>query len=150
MTIEAPLSRYKKQNLLIFIVVLLGLAGWFWYDGHYNETFKEKHTVNGQPDSTLSFNQKVPPYMAAAAALIVYFFIIRSKKIVADDASLAVNGKTIAFDAIEKINKTHFDTKGFALITYKDAQGQSCELKLSDRSYDNLPILLDYIITKIS
>jgi len=151
MTIEAPLSRYKKQNLMIFIVVLLGLAGWFYYDGHHNADFIEKHTVNGQPDSTLAFNQKAPPYMVGvAAALIVYFVMIRNKKVVADDASLMANGKTISLNAIEKINKTHFDAKGYVVITYKDAQGQSCELKLSDRTYDNLPAVLDHIVAKIS
>jgi hypothetical protein len=151
MTIEAPLSRYKKQNLLIFIVVLLGLAGWFYYDGHYNTAFIEKHTVNGQPDSTLSFNKKAPPFMAALAiAIAVYFVAVRNKKVVADESSLVAEGKTVAFSAIEKINKTHFDTKGYVVITYKDAQGKSCELKLSDRTYDNLLTLLDHVIAKIS
>lgn len=151
MTIEAPLSRYKKQNLLIFIVVLLGLAGWFYYDGHHSASFIEKHTVNNQPDSTLVFNQTAPPYMVGlAVALIAYFVVIRNKKVIADESSLVVNGKTVAFSAMEKINKTHFDTKGYVLITYKDAQGQSCDLKLSDRTYDNLPAVLDHIVAKIS
>ena len=151
MTIEAPLSRYKKQNLLIFIVVLLGLAGWFYYDGHYNTSFIEKHTVNDQPNSTLAFNQKAPPYMVGlAVVLAVYFVVIRDKKVIADDTSLFANGKTIAFSSIEKINKTHFDAKGYVLITYKDAKGQSCDLKLSDRTYDNLPAVLDHIVAKIS
>ena len=156
MTIEAPLSRYKKQNLLIAFVVLVGLGVWFYYDAHYNESFIEKHTVvdeegNKHPNSTLAFNQKAPPYMFVGAALTaVYFFIIRSKKVIADETGLKANGKTIDYSAIEMINKTHFDNKGYFIVGYKDQQGNRCELKLRDSTYDNLKTVLDHLVAKIS
>lgn len=151
MTIEAPLSRYKKQNLLIAIAVLIGLGVWFYYDGHYQTSFIEKHTVDGKPDSTLMFNQKSPPFFILGGVLVgVYFFVVRNKKVVADESGLKASGKTIEYGAIEKINKTYFDRKGFFVVTYKDPQGRSCDLKLSDRTYDNLPAVLDHLIAKIS
>ena len=57
MTIEAPLSRYKKQNLIIVIAALFGFGIWFYYDSHYDKNFIEKHTVvdeqwQKQPNST--------------------------------------------------------------------------------------------------
>lgn len=156
MTIEAPLSRYKKQNLLIAFVVLIGLGVWFYYDSHYNESFIEKNTIvdedgGERPNSTLAFNQKAPPYMFVGAALVaVYFFVIRGKKVIADETALKANGKTIDYSAIEMINKTHFDNKGYFIIGYKDAQGNSCEMKLRDRMYDNLKTVLDHLVAKIS
>jgi hypothetical protein len=75
MTIEAPLSRYKKQNLLLFTAVLIGLGIWFYYDGHYNEKLLEKHTVDGKPDSTLLFNQKSPPFLILGGVRLPFIFL---------------------------------------------------------------------------
>ena len=156
MTIEAPLSRYKKQNLMIAMAALFGLGIWFYYDGHYNTKFIEKHMevdAQGQerPNATLLFNQKAPPFMfAGGVAVVVYFFVIRNKKVVADELALNANGKTVEYTAIEKIDKTHFEKKGFFVVTYNNAQGCRCDLKLNDRTYDNLPAVLDHVVAKIS
>jgi hypothetical protein len=151
MTIEAPLSRYKKQNMMIAIAVLAGLAIWFYYDGHYKTSFIEEHTIDGKPDHTLLINQKSPPFLLLGAAVVgAYFFAVRNKKVVADEAGLKAKGKSIEYGSIEKITKTYFESKGFFVVTYKDPQGRSCDLKLSDRTYDNLPAVLDHLIAKIS
>ena len=60
MSIEAPLSKYRKHNLLLIAIMLAAAAVWFWYDGRYSQNFITKHTVNGVPDSTLNFNLKSP------------------------------------------------------------------------------------------
>jgi len=150
MAIEAPLSRYKKQNMLILTAILIGVGLWFAYDGYKNQSFIEKHTVNGVPDSILEFNRKAPPFMIGAGVLLgIYFVIVKGKKIMADENELVSGSTTIPYDAIEKINKTHFDKKGFFTITYTE-NGQSKELTLKDRTYDNLPAVLDHIVSKIS
>ncbi|MHC5146185.1 MAG: hypothetical protein ACYSOK_03665 [Planctomycetota bacterium] len=150
MAIEAPLSKYKKNNILIIAALLIGVGLWFGYDGHYNQKFIDKHTVEGVADSTLNFNQKAPPFMIGAGVLLgIYFVMVKGKKLIADDAQLINGSTTIAYDAIEKINKTNFDSKGFFVITYSE-NGQNKELKLSDRTYDNLPAVLDHIVLKIS
>ncbi|MHC4373524.1 MAG: hypothetical protein ACYTEM_04880 [Planctomycetota bacterium] len=150
MAIEAPLSKYKKNNTLIIAAILIGVGAWFAYDGYKNPDFIKKHTVEGVADSTLIFNRKAPPFMIAAGILLgIYFVIVKDKKIIADENELTCGKVKIAYDAIEKINKTHFDKKGFFIVTYSQ-DGQNKELKLSDRTYDNLGQILDQIVSKIS
>lgn len=151
MAIEAPLSSYKKKNLLLIAVVLIGIGLWFAYDGYKNEKFIEKHTQeDGTPDSTLNFNRKSPPFLIGAGILLgAYFFVVKGKKVSADESSFQIGKQTIAYDSIESINKTHFDSKGYFIITYTE-NGQTKELKVSDRTYDNLPAVLDHIVAKIS
>lgn len=150
MAIEAPLSNYKKKNILIVAAILIGVGGWFAYDGYKNPDFIKKHTVDGVADSTLNFNRKAPPFMISAGILLgIYFVAIKGKKIVADESDLICGKVKVAYDAIEKINKTHFDKKGFFIVTYSQ-DGQNKELKLSDRTYDNLGAVLDQVVSKIS
>ena len=152
MTLEAPLSRYKKQNLKIAIAVMIGLAIWCIYDGHYNDKFIQSHKdEDGNPKGWLVVNRIAPPYLfAGAIATSVYFFMIRNKIVTADETGLTANGKTIEYKDIELINKTYFDTKGYFVVGYKDPQGNSCQMKLSDRTYDNMKTVLDHLVAKIS
>jgi hypothetical protein len=151
MSIQAPLSSYKKKNLVIWIAVLAGVGAWFWYDGHYNQKFIDKHTINGKADGTLEFNRKAPAYMLAAAALLaVRFFMVKDKKIVADDKGLNYEKLTIPYDRIDSIDKTFFNSKGYFVIHYKDDQQQTQTLKLSDRQYDNMPAVLDHLVSKLT
>ena len=151
MAIEAPFSKFKKNNKIIFIVVLLGMAVWFAYDGYFNETFIEKNTKDGAANSTLVFNQKAPFFMVGAAVLLgISLFMAKDKKIVADDNNLITCKKTIPYDSIEKIDKTHFDAKGYFVVTYKDDNDKETDLKLNDRTYDNLPAILDELVAQIT
>ena len=153
MALTAPLSKYKKKTFIIWIVVCLGLAGWFAYDGYFNQKFIEKHTsTDGVPESTLTFNRKAPPYLVGAAVLLgVYMFIIRNRKVVADDNQLVIDDKiNIAYDVIVKIDKTHFDSKGYFIITSRGPDGKEVDHKLSDRNYDNLGPILEHLVAKIS
>ena len=150
MAIEAPLSSYKKKNILIIAAILIGVGAWFAYDGYKNPDFIKKHTVDGVADSTLNFNRKAPPFMVGAGILLgIYFVVIKGKKIIADENELIAGSTTVSYDSIEKINKTHFDKKGFFIVSYSQG-GQNKELKLSDRTYDNLGAVLDQIVSKIS
>jgi hypothetical protein len=149
MAIEAPLSRYKKNNLKIMTVILIGFGLWFYYDGYINQKFIDKHTINGEMDSTLKFNRYGwPVFIAGGIFTGVLFVITRNKKVVADEKQIRAGNKVIAYDSIEAINKTHFDKKGFFTITYNDG-GQSRDLTLSERTYDNLSAVLDHTVAKI-
>jgi hypothetical protein len=153
MPIEAPISKYKKTNLTIYIVLCLAVAAWFAYDGYINKDFIEKHTnEDGKPNSTLAFNQKAPPFFAAAAAFFgVYLFVIKNNKLITDENELVFSAKEkIPYDSIEAINKTYFEKKGFFVITYKNESGNQTNRKLSDRKYDNLAAILDHLVAKIS
>ena len=148
--VEAPVSRYKKQNLLIWIAVLAGLAVWFAYDGYMNEKFIEKHTKEGRPDHTLIFNRVSPPFLLAGSIVLAgWLMMIRNRKLTATDDSLHTGKAEIPYNRIESIDKTHFDSKGFFTLSYEE-NGQKREVKFSDRMYDNLPAVLDRIVEKIS
>jgi hypothetical protein len=151
--IEAPLSKYKRNNCLIGIVVCLVLALWFAYDGYLHQEFIARHTTEqGGPDSTLIFNQKSPPLLVLGASLCgAYWCAIRNRKLVAADNALVIAGKKrIPYDAIEQIDKTHFKTKGLFTISYKNESGNLVQYHLSDRQYDNLEPILDHLVAQIT
>ncbi len=153
MAIEAPISKFRKNGLIIYIVACLAASAWFAYDGYLNEEFKKNHTSeDGTPDSTFVFNQKAPPFGVGIAVLLgAYLLVIRTKKLVAEENALIVsNAERIAYDDIRKIDKTHFDSKGFFVLMYKDEGGKEIERKISSRKYDNLAAVLDYLVEKIS
>lgn len=153
MAIEAPLSRHSRNSLVIVIVVLLGFTGWTIYDGFFSESFKATHTgENGEPDSTLMFNQKAPPYLLAMAALVGFrLFQVRQRKIIAQETMVVINNKTkIPYDAIQQIDKTHFDKKGVFVVTYEDDNGKPRTQQFDDRKYDNMKAILDHLVEQIS
>jgi hypothetical protein len=152
MAIEAPVSKYKKTNCKIYIIVCILLAIWFGYDGYFNKNFIQKHTdEQGSPTWDLDFNRRSPPFFAGAAILLVlYYFTIKNKKLLAGENELIFNNKKrIAYDSIEKIDKTYFDSKGHFTIMYsKNDKEHKC--KLSKWNYDNLKEVLDFLVAKIS
>lgn len=152
MALEAPLSKHKKNTLLIYAVVCLGMAGYFYYDGYYNTSFIEKHTVDGVPDGTLVFNQKWGPLALVPLGIgfLAYLFLIKDKKVVLEENKLVVSRKVIDCDAIEKIDKTFFDSKGYFFVTYKDSAGAEKTVKLSESNYDDLEAVLEHLVAKIS
>ncbi len=153
MSIEAPISKFKKTNFKIYIVVCIVAAIWLGYDGYFNKNFKEGHTgPDGKPDSTLVFNQKAPPFLIGAAVLLcVYIVAVRNKKLVAGENELILGAKEkIPYDSIEKIDKTHFGSKGYFIITYKDKNGGKVSRKISNKSYDNLAAVLEHLVAKIT
>jgi len=153
MAIEAPLSKYKRNNVIIYMAVCLVLAGWFAYDGYLNQNFISEHSdEEGNPEGVLLFNQKSPPaFLGAAALLGAYLYLIRGRKLVADDDELIVAGKErIPYSGIEKIDKTYFSSKGYFTIVYKQSNGTETKRRLSDREYGNLEPILDHLVAKIT
>ena len=159
MAIEAPYSKYNKTNFKIDIILCIGLAIIFAYDGYLSKyewslrrSFYEEHVIDGKPDGDMVFNQKSPFVFVALAAVITVFFLARkNKKLVADDNELIIStNEKISYDSIQKINKTHFDKKGFFVLTYKDKSGNEVDRKISNRKYDNLTAILDHLVAKIS
>ena len=82
MAVEAPLSRYRRTNLLIYIGACIALALWFAYDGYLNQGFIAEHTTEqGQPEGTLVFNQMAPFFLIPGALLLgAYWYAIRNRR----------------------------------------------------------------------
>ena len=152
MAIEAPVSKFRRNNLKIYIVVCILATIWLGYDGYFNKKFIEEHSPEGVPDSTLLFNQKAPTVsIGIAVLLVIQLLLIRKQKLISDEKELIFSDKErIAYDAIEQINKTHFDSKGYFIITYKVENGKEMDRKISDRKYDNLKAVLDHLVAKIT
>jgi hypothetical protein len=153
MAIEAPISKFRKTNLKIYIGLCIALALWFAYDGYFNEGFRKNNTdAGGHANRTLVFNQKSPPFFAGAAVLLgAYLFTLKDRKVVADDNELVLSEKKrIPYDSIQRIDKTYFAKRGFFIITYKDKSGNEFHRALSYKKYDNLGAVLDHLVAKIS
>jgi hypothetical protein len=150
MAIEATLSRYKKNNMLMIAGILIAGGVWFYYDGYKNPKFIEKHTKADQSmDHTLIAHRYGWPILVAGGVFTVALFAAtRNRKVIADEQQITMGKTSIPFSAIEKINKTHFDKKGYFIITYNDG-GKSKEVTLSERTYDNLAAVLDHTVAKI-
>jgi hypothetical protein len=161
MAIEAPVSKFAKTNIKIYIAVCVAAAVIFAYDGYLSKynwsgrySFYKEHVLDNDdiPDQTMNFNRKSPPFFAGAAVLFaVYLFVIKNNKLIANENELIFSTKKrIPYDSIQKIDKTYFNKKGFFVITYKDEHGKEIDRKISDRKYDNLAAILDHLVAKIS
>ena len=76
MAIEAPVSKFKKNNILIYMVICIILAVVFGYDGYlskYNwshrRSFYEEHVKDGKPDDDMIFNMYSPPFFLVGAVI---------------------------------------------------------------------------------
>jgi hypothetical protein len=153
MAVEAPYSRYRKTNCILYILLLIAVGGWCVYDGYFNDNWIAKHTnPDGSPKPYLTLNRQGPYYTGAAAvAIAVFWFMVRNKKLVADENELIISEKErIPYSSIQQIDKTHFESKGFFIITYKNADGKNVLRALSYKKYDNLKAVLDHLVSKIT
>lgn len=162
MVVEAPISKFKKNNLIIYIAACLVFATIFLYDGYLSKykwstrySFYEEHVLqnDGKPDDTMVWNQKWLPIICGGFAVLFWAILLntRNKKIVVDENELNINNKEkISLDSIQKIDKTHFKSKGFFVVTYKNENNNEINRKLSNRTYDNLEAILDKLVEKIS
>jgi len=150
MAVEAIGSRHARHSGFIIAAVCLAGALWFGYDG-WMGGYRDKQLAqnDGKPTANLLFNQYAPiPLVAVAAFAVVSALRLTSRKIAADDHGLTTaSGRLITYDDIKKIDKRFFDKAGHFTVTYSDA-GTERQLKISDRKYDNLGLLLDELVRR--
>lgn len=148
MAVVATGSRHTQNTNYIIAVACILFACWFLYDGWFNQKFKEEHTKDGKPDLTLRMNKF---YIPIGCAVVVAFFILsaqrlKSQKITADETGLEfAGGLKIAYDSIKQIDKRFFDKEGHFTLDYEQG-GEVKKMKLTDRTYDGLGILLDEVV----
>ena len=160
MSVEATASKYTSNSFRLYMLACIIGAAVLAYDGYLSkyewakrQKFYETHYVlnDNQPDGTMTFNRNAPFVLLPLGAFFAFKWVTaKKKKVVAGDTSLDVCGTEIAYDSIESINKTHFESKGFFTITYKDSQQSDNEIRVSDKDYDGLGIVLDEVVAKIS
>ena len=159
MSIEAPLSKYKRTNFKIYVTASLIFAAIFAYDGYLSKyewsrrrSFYDNHVQEGKADDTMRFNQLAPIFLLVFVAILaVRFQALKSRKLLAEEKGLVIDGKEkIAYDSIESIDKTYFKSKGHFTIVYKDKGGGETSRKFSNRMYENLGAILDHLVEKIT
>ena len=159
MAIEAPISKHKRTNLKIYAVACIIFGVVLAYDGYRSKyewsrrhKFYEKHTKDGRADETMIFNRVAPIFLLVlAVGLAIRLRVLKDKKLLMDESELIIsNGEKIRYEPIQKIDKTYFDSKGFFVITYEGGDGVEKDLRLSDRTYDNLAAVLEGLVAKIS
>jgi len=159
MTIEAPYSRHNKTNFKLLIIVCLIAAVILAYDGYLSKyqwslrrSFYQEHAPDGIPDGTMKFNRRVPFALVAISIIAaIWYSKVKDLKVVADEKELVIGEKeTIPYSSIQQIDKTHFDSKGFFIITYKTQDGKQATRALTYKRYDNLKPILEHLVAKIT
>jgi hypothetical protein len=160
MAIEAPYSRHNKTNFKIVIygcfigALVLGYDGYVSkYQWSLRRSFYKKHiSAEGLPDGTIKFNQQAAPVLLGIAIIAaIWYFSVRNLKVVADENELIISkNEKIPYGSIIQVDKTHFDSRGFFVITYKTADGKQALLALTYKKYDNLKAILDHLVAKIT
>ena len=148
MAVEATGSTFSRNTRIYLAVICFAGAVWFGYDGWFGEyKDKELEKNDGQPSVNLYVNRYAPiPLALVALFSLITGLKVTSKKIVADDQGLTIDDeKIIPYSDMKKIDKTKFDKAGYFLIEYEEAQTLR-EVKISDRQYNNLGLILDEII----
>jgi hypothetical protein len=150
MAVEAVGSKFSRNNNLIVAAMCIVFGAWFAYDGWINKEYEKDQTrEDGTPSANLQFNRYAPVGLLAIA---VYSLVaaagVKSKRVVADEQGITVNGKTtIPYSSFTHIDQRVFKKEGHFTIGYKEADTDQI-LKLSDRKYDNLGVLLDELIRR--
>lgn len=148
MAVTARGSKFSRNNWLIVAVACLGAGLYFAYDGWISEKYQTKETNEaGEPSTDLLFNRYVPIPMAAVAAYgFIMAAIIPRRRVVADEKGLTLaNGSSIAYQSIRAIDKGRFEKDG-VLEIHCEINGAKKLIKLSDRKFDNLGLLLDELV----
>jgi len=149
MAVVATGSRHKRNSNWMIAAACIAFALWFLYDGWVNKDFQKEKMEQGKQLDLQANRYYVP---IACAALAVYFAIsaVRTKglRAAADEQGLLLaDGTRIGYDAIEKIDKRFFDQEGHFTVSYRSG-AQERRLRLSDRDYDQLGLVLDEIVQR--
>jgi hypothetical protein len=148
MAVTATGSRHTRNTNYIIAIVCIVVGLYFFYDGWFgNYREKELEKNDGKPTFNLYINQYA---IIPLAAIAVYFALaakrLQSKRIEADDAALSFShGLKIPYNNIKQIDRRFFEKEGHFTLEY-EAEGSIKRIKLKDRMYDGLGLLLDEIV----
>ncbi len=150
MAVEAKGSRFNRNNNLMIAAMFFGFGIYCVYDGYFSESYRAKETdENGKPTANLLFNQYAPIPLGLIATYCLIAAVRNPKKrLVAQEDGLNVCDKElISYKDITYIDHRKFKEKGLITIGY-ELNNSEKTLKLSDRTYDNLGLLLDELVSK--
>lgn len=160
MAVEAPVSKYHRNNQLLYTVACAVVALILAYDGYLSKyewsqrySFYEKHVIenDNKPDDVMKFNRYAPIALIFGAAFFGYrYYTLKGRKIVVDETAVHMPEGDIGIDSIQAIDKTHYESKGYFELIRKTGKDSNERVKLSSKSYDNLDAVLEDLASRIS
>jgi len=151
MAVVATGCRHTRNTNYIIAVACFIFGIWYFYDGWFGKEFQDKHTrEDGTPDATLQMNRYWVPIggTVAAAFFVALALRMKTRKIIALEDGLELSdGLKLPYDDIKQIDKRFFEKEGHFTLEY-EVGGEVKKLKLTDRTYDKLGLLLDEIIRR--
>ncbi len=148
MAVEALPSKFSLRWNMMCGIMLLFMAGYFYYDGHYNQAYIDKNTVDGVPNLDLKINQFYGPVGCVITGLYFGYvcFNLSRKKITVDEKGITFSdGKVIPLDSLTRIDKSKLKSKGKLYIEY-EAGGKVEKIEIRDTVYDGVNDLLGEIL----
>jgi len=148
MAVVATGCRHTRNTNYIIAVVCILVGLYFFYDGWIgNYRLKELEENDNKPTISLYINQYA---IIPLAVIAVYFALaakrLNAKRIEADDTALSFShGLKIPYNSIQQIDKRFFEKEGHFTLEY-EVGSEAKKLKLTDRTYDKLGLLLDEIV----
>jgi len=158
--IVARRGTYYRNTRILVGGMLLVMGCWFLYDGlagypSYNERF-EKSTPSQQflmqkphSDSDIQLQRGLGIALLPLGLVLSIWFWYASRgayRLVGETLSIPGH-PPIAFSAITEIDKSKWERKGIAYVSYQLPDGNTGRFKLDDFVYDRKPI--DAILERI-
>jgi len=156
--IVARAGRYYRNTRYIMTVVLLGMAGWFAYDGFVtyprdNEQHRRylQDPVNNKDapvhtETDIRMQKVLATLLPAVAAALLGWTLYRSRGTyrLKDDVLSVPGHPDVPLEAVTKIDKSKWDRKGIAYLDYElpggaGGAGTKGTLKLDDFIYERPP-----------
>lgn len=165
--VVAKAGTYFRNARYIMVVLTIGMGVYFLYDGFigYPKANAEFAAKPENKDAEGNFISK-PPHSDTDVMLqkalgftlpplaLVYFamFMHKSRGQVRLDGDVitAPGHAPFRMTEVSKVDKKLWDRKGIALLSYRNAAGQSGTVKLDDFVYDRTPIDIIYYRTLLT
>ena len=159
--IVARAGRYYRNTRYIMTVVLLGMAGWFAYDGFITyQRDNEQHRrylqdpVNNKDapvhtETDIRMQKVLATLLPAVAAALLGWTLYRSRGAyrLKDDVLSVPGHPDVPLEAIRQMDKSRWDRKGIASVEYELEPGRPQWLFLDDFVYRQEPT--DRIVERI-
>jgi hypothetical protein len=144
--IVAGAGTYYRVTRFIMTLLLLGLGGWFLYDGYIGYPAENQAAIergHEPPHSEWSlFLQRALGWTLPPLGVLMLVWTLYNSR-----GTYRLSGNTLQIpghppvdlDEIVRVDRSLWDRKGIAYIDYEIADGRAGKMKLDDFVYDREP-----------
>ena len=147
-------ATYYRVTRYLFCLVLLGMGGWFAYDGfvkyprhnelhllHVRDPERYPQDYPTHKETSIRVQKQLAVALPVAAIAMLAWTLYNSRgayRLAGDTLSVPGHGD-VPLSSITQIDKSLWDRKGIAYIDYELPAGKKGRLKLDDFVYDRPP-----------